>query len=66
MSMPSFHLIIDFIALGLFLLFARRAWIRPQPLPPGPKGWPIIGNILNIPKEKVHIAYMEMARKYGV
>ncbi|KAE9395288.1 cytochrome P450 [Gymnopus androsaceus JB14] len=65
MSMPSFHLTIYFIALGLFLFFARRAWIRPRALPPGPKGWPIIGNIFDIPKEKVHIAYMKMARKYG-
>ncbi|KAE9399831.1 cytochrome P450 [Gymnopus androsaceus JB14] len=63
--MPSFHLAINLIALCLFLFFARRAWIRPRPLPPGPKGWPIIGNIFDIPKEKAHIAYMEMAVKYG-
>ncbi|KAE9400841.1 cytochrome P450 [Gymnopus androsaceus JB14] len=39
--------------------------MRRLSLPPGPKGWPIIGNIFDIPKEKAHIAYMEMGRKYG-
>lgn len=69
-AMLSFpELSINLIALGLFVFFARRAWIhsrRSLPLPPGPKGWPVIGNILDVPKEKRHIAFMEMGHKYGL
>ncbi|KAE9388468.1 cytochrome P450 [Gymnopus androsaceus JB14] len=61
--------LVNLLALGLFVFLARRAWIRSQtpfPLPPGPKGWPIVGNIFDVPKDKqLHIAYMEMGRKYG-
>lgn len=65
--MFSFQLTLNFVALGLLTFFVRRAWIRSRrlPLPPGPKGWPVIGNIFDIPKEKAHIAYMEMGRKYS-
>ncbi|KAE9388250.1 cytochrome P450 [Gymnopus androsaceus JB14] len=65
--MSSWQLI-SLIALALLVLFARHVWVHPQrpfPLPPGPKGWPIIGNIFDVPKEKLHIAYMDMGRKYG-
>lgn len=34
-------------------------------LPPGPPQWPIIGNLLDIPKEKEWITYREWGRKYG-
>src|SRR5258708_2616606 len=33
--------------------------------PPGPPLWPIIGNFLDIPKEKPWIAYADMSKKYG-
>lgn len=65
--MLSLQLTIDSIALGLFLLFLHCARMRRRlPLPPGPKGWPIFGNIFDMPKEKVHITYMEMGQRYGV
>lgn len=35
------------------------------PLPPGPKGWPIIGNILDIPQKNSWLTYSEWRRKYG-
>ncbi|KAE9388472.1 cytochrome P450 [Gymnopus androsaceus JB14] len=64
----SFWQLINLIALALLVLFARRVWVRSQrpfPLPPGPKGWPIIGSVFDVPKEKLHVAYMEIGRKYG-
>lgn len=42
-------------------------WIhsRQHRQPPGPKGWPIIGNLFDVPKGKAYIVYDEMAKKYG-
>ena len=34
-------------------------------LPPGPKGWPLIGNLLDIPQSNFVKTYAEWARKYG-
>ncbi|KZT66837.1 cytochrome P450 [Daedalea quercina L-15889] len=34
-------------------------------LPPGPKGWPIIGNALQLPKTQGWVTYAELAKKYG-
>lgn len=34
--------------------------------PPGPKGWPLIGNLLDAPKSGSEwVAYHEMCKKYG-
>ncbi|KAL4267769.1 cytochrome P450 family protein [Pleurotus pulmonarius] len=37
----------------------------PAPLPPGPKGWPILGNIDVLPSDQVWIKYAELGRQYG-
>ncbi|KIK64992.1 hypothetical protein GYMLUDRAFT_220252 [Collybiopsis luxurians FD-317 M1] len=65
--MPSFQHAIDLIAFGLSVLLAHRLWKssrRQLPLPPGPRGWPVIGNIFDVPKHEVHIAYTEMSHEY--
>lgn len=37
------------LPLGLLLFFLARRWRRPAlPRPPGPKGYPIIGNVLDL------------------
>lgn len=33
--------------------------------PPGPKGWPLIGNLLDMPKSHQYLTYMEWRKKYG-
>jgi hypothetical protein len=54
------------IALILALILLYRASKRDRlPLPPGPKGWPLIGNLLDIPQSDVVKTYAEWARKYG-
>jgi hypothetical protein len=60
------------ITLALSVLLAFVLWktakqlLHPNlPLPPGPKGWPIIGNLLQIPKDFEHETYHAWARKCG-
>jgi hypothetical protein len=53
-------------AAALVLVQAARAKRRNQlPLPPGPKGLPLIGNLLDIPQNKPWIVYNEWAERYG-
>ena len=61
--------IVDFL---LFLsLFAAVKAFRDHrrrgglPYPPGPRPVPLIGNLLDIPRESSWIAYTELAKKYG-
>lgn len=41
----------------------RRASNLPRP--PGPPGLPLIGNLLDIPKEYSWVTYREWSRQYG-
>src|SRR5712675_552189 len=60
---------IDCLAISLFLyllsVFRDHRRRGGLPYPPGPPPWPIIGNILDIPKDAPWIAYVDMSRKYG-
>jgi hypothetical protein len=60
------------ITLVLSVLLAFVLWktakrlLRPTfPLPPGPRGWPIIGNLFQIPKDFEHETYHAWARECG-
>src|SRR6266852_6221884 len=60
---------IDCLAVSLFLyllvVFRDHRRRGGLPYPPGPPPWPIIGNILDIPKDTPWTAYVDMSRKYG-
>ena len=70
-SRPSaMHLLINALVFILFLYFLtvlrdhkRR---RGLPYPPGPPSRPLIGNILDIPKDAPWIGYADMSKKYGM
>lgn len=38
----------------------------PYPLPPGPKGFPIIGNLLDLPNKREAQEYARWAEVYGM
>jgi hypothetical protein len=59
------------ILLVLFLLAVALLWRRSKqphnnlPLPPGPKRWPLIGSLLQMPKAFQHETYREWCRQFG-
>ncbi len=52
----------DWPYISLKLWLARRSAL---PLPPGPKGYPLIGNAFDIPHHYPWLTYAEWARNYG-
>ena len=49
----------------ILVLYRSRRGTRNLPLPPGPKGLPILGNILQIPGEKPWKVYNDWKNIYG-
>ncbi|EMD33935.1 hypothetical protein CERSUDRAFT_107728 [Gelatoporia subvermispora B] len=52
-------------AVVAYVLFARHASAHKLPLPPGPKGWPLIGNMLDMPQDKPWETYAKWGKTYG-
>ncbi|OCH88065.1 CyP450 monooxygenase [Obba rivulosa] len=59
----SLALFLAGVALVVVLRFRRGA--SGLPYPPGPKGWPIIGNLLDVPTSYPWLAYKEWSKRYG-
>ncbi|EJF55961.1 cytochrome P450 [Dichomitus squalens LYAD-421 SS1] len=52
----------------LAALLVRARWFRRAaafPLPPSPPGYPIIGNLLDVPKRDMEPAFRDLTAKYG-
>ncbi|TEB29677.1 O-methylsterigmatocystin oxidoreductase [Coprinellus micaceus] len=47
------------------IIASRRRNPRRLPLPPGPRGWPIVGNSYQIPKTRPWEAYHSFCQEYG-
>ena len=56
------------VTLLLFAIYVFRCFIlqsRSPPLPPGPKGLPFVGNILDMPSEKEWLTFAKWGEIYG-
>ncbi|XP_069624259.1 cytochrome P450 2K6-like [Ranitomeya imitator] len=46
------------------VMYKQKERVHPN-YPPGPKPWPIIGNILNLDVQKPYLSFQELAKTYG-
>ncbi|KAG1823196.1 cytochrome P450 [Suillus variegatus] len=53
------------VTVGVYLIKQTVTKKNPAPYPPGPKGWPLIGNVLDMPHIKPRITFTEWGKKYG-
>ncbi|KAJ3547606.1 hypothetical protein NM688_g5385 [Phlebia brevispora] len=54
------------LATILVAIFLNHIFKKPRlPLPPGPKGLPIIGNLLDMPRRKEHLTFAKWRKTYG-
>jgi hypothetical protein len=58
------YLTISLLPICAFMFMGLHRTSR-LPLPPGPKPWPIIGNLLDLPKDKAWITYQSWSQQYG-
>ncbi|KAI1132521.1 cytochrome P450 [Nemania abortiva] len=65
MAVISLPLLIGVLALGWLAVRFRNLGRRPKGYPPGPPTLPIIGNIHQIPKTKMHLQFEKWAKEYG-
>lgn len=67
LPMPTFDtLIVSIVCLTTFYLFRWRGRRHGSlPLPPGPKGLPIIGNLWDMPPEHEWLTYSKWCKDYG-
>jgi hypothetical protein len=66
--MPSALHFVDILAGGCVVYLLKRILSsnRAPPLPPGPKGYPVIGNLLDIPTEREWETYAHWSEEYGM
>ncbi|OSX64689.1 hypothetical protein POSPLADRAFT_1134235 [Postia placenta MAD-698-R-SB12] len=64
MALPLTHACLCVILVSSFVLWLDRR-LRRFPMPPGPRGFPIIGNALQMPQEREWVKFTEWAKTYG-
>ncbi|XP_073026210.1 cytochrome P450 83B1-like [Primulina eburnea] len=64
-TMSLLLLVLSFSIIFLFNLFKPKNPKKTAPLPPGPKGLPLIGNLHEFDTPHPHLYLHELAKKYG-
>ena len=64
---PFYKLAVLFLSIMLFRQLKKGRGGNPNglPLPPGPKGYPLIGNLFDMPIHKPWLIYDEWRKTYG-
>ena len=64
---PYYALAVIFFGVMLFRQWKKSRDVNPNrlPLPPGPKGYPVIGNLFDMPIYKPWVVYDEWRKIYG-
>ncbi|KAI0205264.1 cytochrome P450 [Astrocystis sublimbata] len=57
--------LVSIITLGWLAIWLNNLGRRPKGYPPGPPTIPVIGNMHQMPKAKIHIQYQKWAQEYG-
>ncbi|KAI0699609.1 cytochrome P450 [Cerioporus squamosus] len=65
LNFGSLWLTASILAVSTFTLLYVRKRRTALPLPPGPPGWPIIGNLYDYPKSDLARELFELHKKYG-
>jgi len=63
LTLDIFVLVFSLVAFSAIYDYQRR---RGVPYPPGPRPLPLIGNILDIPKEFSWLTYSQLSNKHGM
>ena len=53
------------LGLAIIIILPKKMTVRKLPLPPGPKGLPLLKNTFDIPKSLEHLTYLNWGKKYG-
>jgi hypothetical protein len=67
--MPDILTFFDLAAGGIALVLASRFVLSRRvtaPCPPGPKGLPLIGNVLDMPTQEEWLTFADWATHYGM
>ncbi|KAG1745653.1 cytochrome P450 [Suillus lakei] len=58
---------LDLCLTGVGVYLVKQLVIKknPTPYPPGPRGWPLIGNVLDMPRVKPWLTFAEWGQRYG-
>ncbi|KAI0868103.1 cytochrome P450 [Hypoxylon argillaceum] len=65
MAIISLPFLVGALTLSWLAIRFRNLGHRPKGYPPGPPTLPIIGNIHQIPKTKIHVQFEKWAKEYG-
>lgn len=62
-STPTLHFTLLLVFAAIYFCIRERR--KTRALPPGPRRYPIIGNVFDIPHEYAWLTYAEWAKTYG-